>query len=92
MSKHFKGYTMEEKKSYLNYLQQSELFKDEYEIQVEGYDPHPRWFMYILKKILFNVPDKLNEKIFEKLLFKFLRSKRYLKNGRSFVMICKRGS
>lgn len=90
MSKHFKGYTIEHKKSYLNYLQQVELFKDEYKIQVEGYDPHPRWFMFILKKILFNIPDKINEKLFEKVLFSFLRSKRYLKNGRSFIMICKR--
>ena len=90
MSKHLKGYTFEERKSYLNYLQQKEVLKDEYEIDVEGYDPHPKWFMFILKKILFNLPDKINEKFFEKTLFNFLRSKRYLKNGRSFVMICNR--
>lgn len=90
MSKHFKEYTIEEKRSYLNYLQQAEFFKNEYEIKVEGYDPHPKWFMFGLKKVLFNIPDKINEKLFEKILFHFLRSKRYLKNGRSFIMICER--
>ena len=34
----------------------------------------------------------IEKNIFEKLLFRFLRSKKYLKNGRSFVMICKRRS
>ena len=92
MSKHFKGYTIEEKRSYLNYSQQAEFFKNEYEIKVEGYDPHPKWLMFGLKKILFNIPDIINEKIFEKSLFNFLRSKRYLKNGRSFIMICERRS
>ena len=92
MSKHFKGYTIEEKRSYLNYSQQEKFFKNEYEIKVEGYDPHPKWLMFGLKKILFNIPDIINEKLFEKILFNFLRSKRYLKNGRSFIMICKRRS
>ena len=94
MSRHFnfKGYAIEERSSYLNYLQQAEFFKNDYEIEVEGYDPHPKWLMFGLKKILFNIPDIINEKIFEKSLFNFLRSKRYLKNGRSFIMICKRRS
>jgi SAM-dependent methyltransferase len=87
MSRHFSQYDNEGREKYLNYKDQMGMLKDEYKIEIEGYDPHPKWLMFIIKKILFNLPDKVNESLFEQILFKFLRSKRYLKNGRSFVMI-----
>ncbi len=47
--------------------------------------------MYPLKKILFKIPEKIIDLLkIENLLFRYLKSKRYLKNGRSYVMICKK--
>jgi len=40
-------------------------------------------------KIIYKIPNKLIKFLgIENVLFRFLKSKRYLKNGRAYVMIC----
>lgn len=90
-SRHFDNLPKEENVSYLNYNEQLELLKDEFEVKLEGYDPHSKLIMFPLKKILFKIPDGIEEALgIHKILFAFLKSKRYLKNGRSYLMICKK--
>jgi len=91
MSRHFtKTYTLESRKKYLTYQDQVNFFKNKFEINVEGYGPHSKKIMFPLK-ILYKIPDHIATSLgIDKLLFKFLRSKRYLKNGRSYVIICKK--
>ncbi len=89
-SKHFqKTHDMQSRQDYLHYQDLMKLFKD-FDVKVEGYSPHSKVLMYPLK-ILFKVPDKILEILMiENLLYCLLRSKRYLKDGRSYVMTCKR--
>jgi len=89
-SRHFeKTHSLEHRKKYLNYKQQNIILEKYYDIILEGFGPHPKWLMYPLK-IIYRIPEKLTEFIgIEKFIFKFLKSKRYLKEGRSYVMICK---
>ena len=91
MSRHFtKTHTLESRKKYLTYQDQVNFFKNKFKISVEGYGPHSKKIMFPLK-ILYKIPDKITTSLgIDKLLFKFLRSKRYLKNGRSYVIICKK--
>jgi len=93
MSKHFeKTHPIESRKKYLTYKKQIDFFQDDFKITVEGFGPHPKKIMFALK-ILYKFPDQFLEKIgITKLVYRFLRSKRYLKNGRSYVIICKRSS
>jgi ubiquinone/menaquinone biosynthesis C-methylase UbiE len=88
-SRHFgKTHSIDHRKKYLNYKQQIEILSKYYDISIEGYGPHPNWMMYPLK-IIYKIPSSFLELInFEKFIFWFLKSKRYLKNGRSYVMIC----
>ncbi len=89
-SRHFrKTHTFESRKAYLSYRTLEELFND-FEISLEGYGPHSKLIMYPFR-IIYHIPDKLPEVLMlEKLLYWFLKSKRYLKNGRSYVMICRK--
>jgi len=89
-SRHFeKTHPLNHRKKYLNYKQQDTILEKYYDIIIAGFGPHPNWLMYPLK-IIYRIPDKLTEFIgIEKLIFKFLKSRRYLKNGRSYIMICK---
>lgn len=91
MSKHFsKTHSLEDRKKYLTYKEQLNFFKDKFEVSVEGYGPHSKKIMYPLK-IIYKVPDQIISSLgIDKLLFKFLRSNRYLKNGRSYIIICKK--
>lgn len=90
-SRHFeKTHPLEHRKKYLNYKQQLEILKKYFYVKVEGYGPHNRWVMYPLK-IIYKIPDKLlNILSIEKFIFKFMKSKKYLKNGRSYFMICEK--
>jgi len=90
-SKHFeKTHPLEHRKNYLSYLEQAELLKDKFSVLVEGYGPHSKYIMYPFK-IIYKIPDKLAElMLIEKFLFRFLCSKKYLKNGRSYIITCKK--
>lgn len=91
-SKHFKKtHTIESRQSYLHYNYLIKQFND-FDIILEGYSPHSRFLMFPFK-ILLKIPDKVSEMLgIERALFYLLRSKRYLKNGRSYIMICKKKS
>jgi len=91
MSKHFeKTHSLEDRKKYLTYQEQVDFFKNGFDVLVEGYGPHSKKIMYPLK-IICKIPDRITESLrINRLLFRFLRSKRYLKNGRSYVIICKK--
>jgi len=90
-SRHFKNYPSDGNRKYLTYKEQEILFEEEFDVKVEGYDPHSKIIMYPLKKILFKIPEKIIDLLkIEDLLFRSLKSKRYLKNGRSYVIICKK--
>ncbi len=89
-SRHFKKtHSIDHRKKYLNYKQQIEILDKNYEIIVDGYGPHSNWIMYALR-IIYKIPEMIL-KLFniEKFIFWLLKSKRYLKNGRSYVIICK---
>lgn len=91
LSRHFDNSPKDENISYLNYKEQLDQLKDDFEVKIEGYDPHSKFIMFPIKKILFKIPDKIEEALrIHKILFSFLKSKRYLKNGRSYFMICKK--
>lgn len=91
LSRHFsKTHSLESRKKYLTYQEQVNFFKDKFEVSVEGFGPHSKQIMYPLK-ILYKIPDKVISSLgIDKLLFNFLRSKKYLKNGRSYIIICKK--
>jgi len=91
MSRHFeKTHSLKSRKEYLAYQKQVDFFKKEFEVKVEGYGPHSKKIMYPLK-ILYKIPNRIMESLrINRLLYRSLRSKRYLKNGRSYVIICKK--
>ena len=89
-SRHFeKTHLVEDRQKYLTPYQQKRVLEKNYDVELEGFGPHPNWIMYPFK-IIYKIPERITD-IFkiEKIIFKFLKSKRYLKNGRSYVMICK---
>jgi len=90
-SRHFKKtHPLDHRKKYLNYKQQIEILKKYFNANVEGYGPHDNWIMFPLK-IIYKTPNKLLDVLgVEKFIFKFMKSKRYLKNGRSYVIICEK--
>lgn len=88
-SRHFQNASNEINMSYLTFKEQLEILKKYFNVKIDGYDPHSKLIMYPIKKILFNIPDKLEEYLLiHKILFRFLRSKKYLKNGRSYLIFC----
>lgn len=88
-SRHFaKTHPLEHRKNYLKHVEQTKEFEDEFDISLEGYGPHSKFLMFPFK-IMYKIPDSLSEKLgIEKLLFWFSKSKKYLKNGRSYVILC----
>lgn len=90
-SRHFENDPADANAAYLTYKEQENLFKKDFEVEIDGYDPHPKIIMCPLKKIIFKLPERPIELLkIEQILFRLLRSKRYLKNGRSYVIICKK--
>jgi len=89
-SRHFeKTHPLEHRKKYLKHTEQAKEFEDKFDVILEGYGPHSRFLMFPFK-IMYKIPDVVSEKIgIENLLFWFSKSKRYLKNGRSYVIICR---
>ena len=90
-SKHFKKtHTLENRLSYPHYEEILESFKKVFQVKIEGYGPFSKIVMYPFKIIL-KIPDVISENLLiERFLFRLLRSKKYLKVGRSYVMICER--
>lgn len=89
-SRHFKKYDLESRKKYLTYREQLKLLNKEYEITVEGYDPLSKVIMFVLKKFFYNIPEKIAESLYiERLIHRLLRSKSFLKEGRSYIIRCK---
>ncbi|MEX0656993.1 MAG: class I SAM-dependent methyltransferase [Nitrosopumilaceae archaeon] len=91
MSRHFeKTHLLEDRKKYLTYQEQVDFFKNDFDVLVEGYGPHSKKIMYLLR-IIYKIPDRIAEGLrINRLLYRVLRSKRYLKNGRSYLIICKK--
>lgn len=89
-SRHFtKTHSFEDRKKYLTPYEQKNVLENYYDVELDGFGPHPNWIMYPFK-IIYNIPSKIVDYLrIEKIIFKFLKSKKYLKNGRSYVMICK---
>ena len=70
-------------------FEQVKEFEDKFTVTLEGWGPHSRFIMYPFK-IIYKIPDLINEKFgIEKLLYKISKSKKYLKEGRSYVIVCK---
>ncbi len=91
MSKHFeKTHPIDSRKKYLSYKKQVDFLKNDFNVAVDGFGPHPKKIMAVLK-ILYVFPDQILERTgITKLVYRLMRSKRYLKNGRSYVITCKR--
>jgi len=88
-SRHFEHDKPKANPLYLTYQEQHDLLKNDFFITMEGYDPHSKVIMYPIRKILYKIPEKLSEKLMlERFIYWFLKSKRYLKNGRSYVIMC----
>jgi ubiquinone/menaquinone biosynthesis C-methylase UbiE len=91
MSKHFeKTHTLESRKKYLSYEKQVEFFKKYFSVSAEGFGSHNKKILYALK-FFYKFPDNILEKLgITKLIYRFLRSKKYLKDGRSYVIFCQK--
>jgi ubiquinone/menaquinone biosynthesis C-methylase UbiE len=76
--------------SYTRYTEIMNYFGTDFQVKAEGYGPFSKIIMYPLK-IIYKIPDKIIETLMiERLLHMLLRSKRFLKDGRSYIIICKR--
>ncbi len=87
-SKHYyKNTSREVASSFIHYKEVLDFFKSDFDFSVEGYHPFCNFWLYPLKKLILKLPES---RFIENLIYRFLKSKRYLRDGRSFVMICKR--
>ena len=76
--------------SYTHYTEIMNYFDTDFQVIVEGYGPFSKIIMYPLK-IIYKIPDKITETLLiESLLHRILRSKRFLKDGRSYIINCKK--
>lgn len=84
-------HTKEQRFSYLHYSEIFEYMKKKFDMDVVGYGPYSKIIMGLIKRIIYWLPEKISEYIgIEKLIFRLLKSKTFLKNGRSYIMICKK--
>ena len=90
-SKHFKNiYSEEYNKNYTHYSEITQFFKDSFSVKVEGYGPFSKTFMFPMK-FVYKLPDKVIELLkIDQMIFGLLKSKKYLKDGRSYVIQCTR--
>jgi len=90
-SKHFKKtHSLENRLSYPHYEEILDMFKNNCRVSLEGYGPFSKIMMFPFK-IIYKIPEKIAENfMIERLLFRLLRSKKYLKDGRSYIMVCER--
>lgn len=91
-SKHFEStFTKEQKLSYPHYTEMLEHLKDGFEVVLNGYAPFSKLNMTILKRIIYYIPENILENLkIESFLFQRLISEKFLKDGRSYVMVCKK--
>lgn len=92
-SKHFeKTHSLESREKYLTYKEQVDIFKEEFHVKVEGYGPYSKIVMYPFK-IIFKIPEIIIEKLkINWFVYRLLRSSAHLKNGRSYVIVCKKNN
>jgi len=90
-SKHFKNiYSEEYNKNYTRFSEITQFFKENFSVRVEGYGPFSKTFMFPIK-LVYKIPDKVIELLkIDQLIFRLLKSKKYLKDGRSYVIQCTR--
>lgn len=88
LSRHFeKSHSLEDRRAYLHYAEIMEEVEKSHDVTVEGYGPHSRAVMYPFKKIVFRIPDRILEGLrIERAICGLLKSKRFLKDGRSYVI------
>lgn len=91
LSKYFeKSHSIEKRKNYLHYSDLIKYFK-EFEIDAYGYGDYSRKMFFPIKKLMNNLPEKVIEKTgIEQRLFNKLLSKKALKNGRSYILFCRK--
>ena len=91
-SKHFKStHTAEQMFSYPHHSEMLEHLKNNFEVNIEGFGPYSKYIMAILKRIVYAFPTKIVTMFgIERFTFKILRSKRFLKHGRSYIITCKK--
>ncbi len=92
-SKHFKKtHSLENRLSYPHYEEIVDAFKNDFQVNIEGYGPFSREFMFPFK-FVYKIPDKVIELLkIDQMIFRLLKSKKYLKDGRSYVIQCTRDS
>ena len=83
-------YSEEENQLYTHFSEIIDFFKDDFTVNVEGYGAFSKPIMYLLRSI-YKIPEKFAEfSGIEKMLFKILKSKRFLDDGRSYIITCRR--
>ena len=90
-SRHFKNiYSDEYNEMYLHYSEVVDFFKKSFKVDVIGYGSFSRKIMYPLK-LVYKIPEIIVDMLkIEDVIFYFLKSKRFLKDGRSYIVTCKR--
>lgn len=90
-SKFFKKkYSEELNQSYTRFPEIVDFFKDDFMVNVEGYGAFSKPVMFLLR-FIYKMPEKFVENCgIEKVLFKILKSKKFLIDGRSYIISCKR--
>lgn len=91
LSKHFKKiYSKEKNSNYLSHQDIVNYYNNSFEsITAEGYGPFSKKQMKFLSGI-YKIPEKLSEILkIENIIFNILKSKNYLTDGRSYIIICK---
>lgn len=91
-SKHFRStHSNEQRLSYPHYSEILDNLKNNFEVSIEGYGSYSRYIMAIIKRIVYSLPVKIiNTWGVEEFFFKILRSREFLKDGRSYIIICKK--
>jgi len=83
-------YSKEENQSYLHFSDIVDFFNNDFIVNAEGYGAFSKPSMYLLR-LFYKIPEKFVEfSGIEKAIFKILKSKKFLINGRSYIITCKR--
>ncbi len=83
-------YSKEENQSYLHFSEIIDFFKDDFIVNAEGYGEFSKSVMYLLR-LIYKIPEKFVEfSGMERALYKILKSKKFLADGRSYIITCRR--
>ena len=79
----------EQRLSYLHYSESLEYFEKKFKMTTTiGYGAYSKFIMGFLKRCVYWLPEGLIDSLqIEKILYQILGSKKFLKDGRSYVMI-----